>query len=416
MICLIGLAIFLAACACGGGKTNTSVTVPGEDGEVLKASLDEPVRARITFVRETRQVRSPRRPQLFANDHISQELRLLIGPERDDVDYSPRGDQRAFILSEHDEASSFTSHQLLASPDGEKLAVRLEQRPWVMIYVLGDGLAVTSHREFFDPIDWSKVPDIEDELVEVYGAQSLRLNGMYRFSKQTPMLAWFLRTHGEEALIEKLEALLALGLSVRWNEGVALLSDDGKRELHARLVERARGPGHPPRLYAEVLELIDIQSADAVVILENALAVFLAQPDEAFSFEHATARALRAAWAREPALATRNACGFLALPDNTHLLSSGRKVQLAALAISAASEEVCPAALSQPIDPWLIDPCAPASLCDGAPCSTEQLAAFVQAELAAPLPDTVVREEALPKLIFANFARAGRLEETRCEE
>jgi hypothetical protein len=225
------LLLFATGCyyQCGGGMSDQSVTVPGEDGITVKAELDRP-RAVLELERSTRQVHGQGEVRyLFDKTLIEQELRLVSGDG---------GKLATFVVAKHDAASTYASYRLNASPAGDRIAYRLGDEPWRVVHVLSSTLAVHQREPIEGELDWATVPSFTDAFIALYDANELALDDFYSFQKLGPMLEHLKKTSGDDILAEKLIAILDVAFA-GWRPEDRAMMTPAVRELLVRKL-RAR--------------------------------------------------------------------------------------------------------------------------------------------------------------------------------
>jgi hypothetical protein len=233
---------------CGGGKSDHSVTVEGDDGLVIEAEAESGgSRARIEFERKTRKSkRGFEVTYIFPKTTITQELRLIVGDG---------GEHSSFVIAKHDEASSFDQHGLEVERGGKRLAYRLDDRPWEVVYLLSAELAVHAPKDAGDALDWTSVPPFLDVAADAYHAHS-RFDGRVTMHKQVPILEWVGKAHGDEALGDVFFRILDHSTTIlTWRKrAAAMLNRRAKAQLDRRLREAVQnGDSDNERHYREAV-------------------------------------------------------------------------------------------------------------------------------------------------------------------
>lgn len=234
-------------CELGGGQSSTSVKSPGTDGvRVLARAEAAGTSARLELTRTTRKVMGRGEVRyLVTKSHTEQWLRLIVGDG---------GRGATFTLAEHDAAGAFARHEVAVAPDGRRVAVRLDDAPWRIAYVLTSTLAVLRREPHPGVLDWADIPDLEDAFVDLYRAQLLQHNELYSFHKLEPMVRWVASERGDEAAADVLFDVATLR-DHRWLAQVNALSPQGRERMKSRLREAIGSDRAEPIHFTRAWEL-----------------------------------------------------------------------------------------------------------------------------------------------------------------
>jgi hypothetical protein len=363
-------------CQLGGGMTDTSVTVDGDDGTRVEAEAQGgETRARLEFERETIQKsKGFEVTYVFDKTHITQTLTLVI---------NEGGDDTSFLVSKHNEASSFKSHALEVSPDGKVVAYKLGNKMWRFVHVLTPTFAAHGDTKQ-EKLDWASVPSADGPgFVSIFKAQDLRLDGTHSFERQEPMLDWLLATQGQEALADALFGLIPAELH-DWHDRAKLLDKKGRARLAERMLEKLDERKPHPTYFAIAHEqgLVDLAEADPGLVRRGTRA--LANHDNTMGNSGTDlAEYLRVHAANDLAAAAKVACKVighkakLAPNGRPYAIDLGRPLALVSFTILARSGATCDA-----LKDWDADPC---TACDGS-CTNEAIDAHVERVLSTPVP------------------------------
>lgn len=406
---LVPLAILLFGCVpyceLGGGQTDGSVTVDGDDGlRVLAKAKGAQTKARLEFERKTsKRSRGHEVSYVFSKTHITQELRLVI---------NEGGDGSTFVVSEHDAASGFESHELGVTPDGKVVGYKLGDKPWRFVHVLTTDLAVHGPTEM-ERLNWREVPDVSrDGFRAVFNAQNLRLDGTHSFDKQLPMLEWMRDERGQVGLAETLFDLLPDDHH-NWHEHTVLLDEDGWSHLR-KLIRAELSASEPwPQVFAAAVEVgaIDLEDANPELVARGVVSL-VAHKDTVANSGTDLAEYLRVHARHDPAGAGRVGCEVLGLRSELapnglpYAMDYGRPLALVALASVANAGHDCAALKARETDPC--------SACDSGPCTPEVLDEAVAKALGTRIPKPEMGKTPKNPELAARLAVAARGEEPVC--
>jgi len=323
----LAVSTLLALSSChfewGGGTSERSVTVPGEDGVHVKAEQERAgTRARIELERTTRSI-SQRDEQIFylrPKKLIEQELRLVVGD----------GGKKATIqLASHNAASGYKAHRLEVGPSGKRVAYGLDDDKWSVIYVLSPTLAARGEERAFNVLDWTQVPTFEADFVAIY-------QHSHHHGKHQLILEHFKSVHGDERAAEAIFDLLTLSWThTEWPDQAGALGEDGQKRLRSKLRDAVSSGSTNARHYKEAwrLKVFDPNASDNAKVVTKGLKVLMGA-DHAFGGKaEALTALLRAQAKHNPQAASTLACQLVQMAkkkDAGYALQQGRPLRLAA--------------------------------------------------------------------------------------
>ena len=368
---LLLIAGMLLNCEVGGGHTDRSVRVPGEEGLTVKAeSKTSTPPSRLVIDRKTHMQGAPAYGvRLKPKKHIVQTLRLETG--------EPTSKLATYILAEHDAASTFSAYEMTTAPDKRRIAYRLGDRPWRVVYLLTMKVSAMSSLEIPGKLDWAKVPTLEEHFVALYRANRQSERPYFDALKSRHIMEAVLEADGEAFFVARVAELLRdeqnhqlfnwqLALDQVSPAGLAALGEsiasaraDGIQttSLHAQYAHTFR--------FGDEVKASDIeQSID--ILSKSRRSIYMARRELVFL--------LRVLYEVNPTSALERAGRLLEAGKKEEIvdLSKGYPLQRLIVAMHVEQHKTHDA-----IDAMAFDPEAPESLCDGRPCKPEELRAHL---------------------------------------
>jgi hypothetical protein len=395
----VTLLLFSCYCQIGGGYTDDSATVDGQDGtRVLAESQGAGTLARLEFFRETREIKGGHEIRyLFPKTRITQTLTVVINDSGEP--------NMRFVVADRNAASSYDSHLLKVSPDGEHIAYKLGDEPWRFIHVVEPGLVFHGPTEQTS-VRWDDLPDLAgDGFMPLFEHQEERGEdwNVAIAGRQGALVQWFRQKNGSDEAYAKLVFDLVPKRDLFWSYRVDELSDSGRAHLE-KLVRDEIARGTPDSEYFAVAVeegFVDLESAPADLVRRGTSA--LAAYDPTFrDYGTDIAEYLRVHAKHDLDSAAQLACEIVGRePQRKHhdlpySLDDGRPLALVSLAIIARSGKPCRA-----LKGWRIDPCKDC----GGPCSPTGVEEDIERVLTTPItkPEGIgpVEPETAAKLVVA---------------